>query len=171
MDIEVASFSVPDLISSCCEMVAPLVREGTRLRQEVSGDLGEVQTDEIKLRQIVMNLLSNALKHTEEGEVSVRASREGSPDLAITVSDTGTGIPEDQLEAIFGEFHQVKGSDPQRRGTGLGLPITKGYAELLGGSIAVESEVGKGSTFAVRIPLPPSARASTCVPRDLTQNN
>ncbi len=71
----------------------------------------------------------------------------------IAVSDTGTGIPADALDSIFEEFQQVKGSDPQHKGTGLGLPITKGFAELLGGSIGVESEVGKGSTFTVRVPL------------------
>ncbi len=73
--------------------------------------------------------------------------------LVIAVSDTGTGIPADALESIFEEFQQVKGSDPQHKGTGLGLPITKGFAELLGGSISVQSEVGKGSTFTVRVPL------------------
>ena len=72
--------------------------------------------------------------------------------LVIAVSDTGAGIPPDALESIFEEFQQVKGSDPQHKGTGLGLPITKGFAELLGGSISVQSELGKGSTFTVRVP-------------------
>ena len=71
----------------------------------------------------------------------------------ISVADTGSGIPADALDAIFEEFQQVKGSDPQHKGTGLGLPITKGFAELLGGSISVQSEVGRGATFTVRIPL------------------
>jgi len=71
----------------------------------------------------------------------------------IAVSDTGTGIPADALGTIFEEFQQVAGSDPQHKGTGLGLPITKGFSELLGGSISVESEVGKGSMFTVRIPM------------------
>jgi signal transduction histidine kinase len=73
--------------------------------------------------------------------------------LALQVVDTGAGIPADALEAIFEEFQQVKGSDPQHKGTGLGLPITKGFAELLGGSISVKSEVGRGSTFTVRVPV------------------
>ncbi len=71
----------------------------------------------------------------------------------ISVADTGSGIPADALDAIFEEFQQVKGSDPQHKGTGLGLPITKGFAERLGGSISVQSEVGRGSTFTVRVPL------------------
>ena len=150
---EMQAFGVRALISACCETVAPLLKEGTRLRQDVSSEVGEALSDETKIRQIVINLLSNALKHTDEGEVWVRVSRDGSGDLEIAVSGTGTGIPVDQLEAIFQEFTQVKGSDPQHKGTGLGLPITKGYAELLGGSIVVESKVGEGSTFTVRIPM------------------
>ena len=153
MDVEIQAFGVRALISACCETVAPLLKEGTRLRQDVSSEVGEALSDETKIRQIVINLLSNALKHTDEGEVWVRVSRDGSGDLEIAVSGTGTGIPVDQLEAIFQEFTQVKGSDPQHKGTGLGLPITKGYAELLGGSIVVESKVGEGSTFTVRIPM------------------
>lgn len=73
--------------------------------------------------------------------------------LEIAVSDTGTGIPGDALKSIFEDFKQVKGSDSEHKGTGLGLPITKGFAELLGGSIHVQSEIGKGSTFTVQIPL------------------
>ncbi len=73
--------------------------------------------------------------------------------LLIAVSDTGSGIPADALDTIFEEFQQVKGSDPQHKGTGLGLPITKGFAELLGGSIGVQSMEGKGSTFTVRMPV------------------
>ena len=71
----------------------------------------------------------------------------------IVVSDTGIGMPADALEAIFEEFQQVKGSNQKEKGTGLGLPITKGWTELLGGTTSVESEVGVGSTFTVRIPV------------------
>ena len=73
--------------------------------------------------------------------------------LEITVHDTGKGIPEDDLATIFDEYRQVKGSDTQHKGTGLGLSITKQFAELLGGTIEVASEVGKGSVFTVRIPV------------------
>jgi len=84
--------------------------------------------------------------------VTVRVGKDAD-DIEIAVSDTGTGIPPDALGTIFEEFQQVKGSDTERKGTGLGLPICKGFAELLGGSIGVESEMGKGSTFTVRIPV------------------
>ena len=73
--------------------------------------------------------------------------------LEIAVSDTGHGIPEDEILAIFDEYRQVKGSDREHRGTGLGLSITKQFAELLGGSIDVESQVEKGSVFTVRVPV------------------
>ena len=99
----------------------------------------------------MINLLSNALKFTESGEVAVRAHLSDG-DLVISVSDTGIGIPADALEAIFEEFRQVKGTAAQHKGSGLGLAIAKGWAQLLGGKISVESEVGKGSTFTVRIP-------------------
>ena len=73
--------------------------------------------------------------------------------LEIAVSDTGHGIPEDEILAIFDEYRQVKGSDREHRGTGLGLSITKQFAELLGGSIGVESQMGKGSTFTFQVPV------------------
>ncbi len=151
VDVEPERFDVKGLIASCCTTVNPLVKPGVELKQEVSDTIGEANTDQGRLRQIVFNLLSNALKFTDQGEVAVRTSK-ANEHLVIAVSDTGTGIPADALETIFEEFQQVKGSDPQHKGTGLGLPITKGFAELLGGSISVQSEVGKGSTFMVRIP-------------------
>ncbi len=84
--------------------------------------------------------------------MAVRASRVDEH-LVVAASDTGAGIPADALETIFAEFRQVEGSDPQHRDTRLGLPICKGSAELLSGSISVQSEVGKGSTFTVRVPV------------------
>ena len=195
VDIKAAPFDVKALIESCCATVGPLVRSGVQLNPEVSDEVGEAHTDEARLRQIVINLLSNALKFTEKGEVkvSVRPSpRQAAPPstsrshevathvptplprvgegrrgeglspiagpledktLEIAVSDTGVGIPPDALGYIFDEFRQVEGSHQQQKGTGLGLSITKKLTELLGGTIEVESEVGKGSTFTVRIPL------------------
>jgi len=152
MDLDVGQFDVGDLIAGCCAEAETLVKPGVALRREVPDGLGESHTDGARVRQIVINLMSNALKFTEQGEVVVRATREGEC-VVIAVSDTGAGIPADALGTIFEEFQQVKGSDPQHRGTGLGLPITKGFAERLGGSMDVQSELGVGSTFTVRIPL------------------
>ena len=154
MDVNLERFDVKKLIAGCGEELSPLIAEKpeVKLNDEVPDTIGEAHTDQGRLRQIVRNLLSNALKFTEKGEVAVRASREGEQ-LFVEVSDTGTGIPAEALETISEEFQQVKGSDPQHKGTGLELPICKGFAELLGGSIRVESEVGKGSTFTIRIPM------------------
>jgi two-component system capsular synthesis sensor histidine kinase RcsC len=104
-----------------------------------------------RLRQVLLNLLSNAIKFTDLGSVTVGVSRTDGQ-LAITVADTGKGIPENEIPALFDEYRQVEGSDAQK-GTGLGLSITQKFAELLGGSVSVESEVGKGSTFTVRVPV------------------
>ena len=152
MDVNVERFGVKELIAGCCAEIEPLVKPGVALKYDVSDDVGEATTDKGRVRQIVGNLLSNAVKFTERGEVVIHAIQEGGS-AVISVSDTGPGIPADATDSIFEEFRQVKGSDPQHRGTGLGLSICKGFAELLGGSIRVESEVGKGSTFTVRIPM------------------
>ena len=92
-----------------------------------------------------------AWRWTDWGRVTVGARREGDQ-LVLAVADTGRGIPADEVDTIFDEYRQVKGSDREQKGTGLGLAITKGFAELLVGSISVVSEVGKGSTFTVRLP-------------------
>ena len=92
------------------------------------------------------------MKFTDSGEVIVRASRNGTSQLEISVSDTGVGVPAEELATIFEEFHQVTSSEREDRGTGLGLAITRRFTELLGGSIDVKSQVGRGSTFTVMLP-------------------
>ncbi len=162
IDVNVETFDIAELIQSCCDTVNPLVKESVELRHEVAAEIGVVNTDRSRTQQMVINLLSNAIKFTDQGEVRVEANRRSrglqpvdqQDDLVIAVSDTGKGIPEDELLALFDEYRQVEGqsdSDVQK-GTGLGLSITKKFAELLGGSITVESEVGKGTTFTITIP-------------------
>ena len=122
------------------------------LGYDIADGIGEAHTDEARLHQMLINLTSNAIKFTEKGRVDVVAKREDDW-LVVSVSDTGRGIPEDELPTIFDEYRQVKGSDSAvQKGTGLGLSITKKFAELLGGTIGVESQVGKGSTFTVKMP-------------------
>ncbi len=178
LDIQPSTFPVRHLIASCCDALHPLIKPGVTLRYEVSDEVGEAHTDASRLQQILTNLLSNALKFTEQGEVRVSVVRGPSsvvrenqamdkvgvggtnPEsrttnhdfLMISVSDTGIGIPADALGYIFEEFRQVPGSPQKHKGTGLGLAITKKLAELLGGTIGVESEVGRGSAFTVQIP-------------------
>ncbi|MBI4553472.1 MAG: response regulator [Candidatus Latescibacteria bacterium] len=154
VDIQAAPCDVQQLITTCCATVSPLVKAGVRLTQEIADDVGSAHTDEARLKQIIINLLSNALKFTESGSVTVRVTHDEAALLAIAVADTGIGMPPEALEYIFEEFRQVDGSTTRRYGgTGLGLSITKKLTELLGGTITVESEVGTGSTFTVRVPM------------------
>jgi signal transduction histidine kinase len=112
-----------------------------------------LNTDREKLGQIVLNLLDNAVKFTEQGEIRISASQQNRS-LKLAVSDTGIGIPKQELNKIFEEFQRGDSSSIKNyRGTGLGLAIVKQFVNLLGGEIGVESEVGKGSVFTVSLPL------------------
>lgn len=149
-------FTVSGLFGALRGMLRPLlVGDGVRLEFDEAEGLPPLFTDEGKVSQILRNFISNALKFTEEGEVRVSARRsEDGGHVVFEVTDTGIGIaPEDQ-ERIFQEFTQVD-SPMQRkvRGTGLGLPLCRKLAQLLGGDVSVRSQMGEGSTFAFAIPL------------------
>ena len=155
MELDLATFGVASALSNAMTLVRERAqRHNVALRMEVDPGLGEVAADERKLKQILVNLLTNAVKFTPDGgSVEVTARRE--PDaLVIAVRDTGIGIaPEDQ-EAVFEEFRQVgRHYTNKQEGTGLGLALTKKFVELHGGRIWVESEPGKGSTFTFTIPV------------------
>jgi signal transduction histidine kinase len=157
MEVHPALFAVPSFIQRCCESMSPLIKPGVQLRHEIASEIGEAYTDEDGLRQVLLNLLSNALKFTHVGEVVVLVNvdkpHNNDTSLVLKVSDTGIGIATEVLADIFEEFLQGEGGSRQREGTGLGLPIAKKWVELLDGSITTESEPGKGSTFTVTIPL------------------
>jgi signal transduction histidine kinase len=144
-------------VTECCDTVRPLLNTNVELRIDVSediGDIGDIASDGKRLRQILLNLLGNAVKFTEAGHVRVQVVLEaGGNGFVISVSDTGPGIPAGAIETIFDEFQQVPGTAPKHKGTGLGLSITKSLTQLLGGSIEVESEWGKGTTFVVHLPI------------------
>lgn len=141
--------------------------KGLSLRHEVQGSVPElIQSDPVRLRQILLNLLGNAIKFTEEGEVTVTCGfLRGSavlnvpqvePRIQFRVADTGIGIPRDQLDNLFQPFHQGDSSLTRRfGGTGLGLTISRRLAQVLGGDIEVESEVGRGSVFTLTITAEP----------------
>ena len=154
MGVNFMPFDLGPLVDTCLATVEPMVKGGkVRLIKDVPQDLPEVLSDQDKLKQIIINLLSNALKFTEEGEVRLSAALKDAS-LRITVSDTGIGIRSDALEYIFEEFRQADGSSTRKYGgTGLGLSITKKLTELLGGTIDVQSVEGKGSTFTIILPL------------------
>ena len=153
MDVNPERFEVNALVATCCDTVSPLLKEGVELEQDLEDGIGAVTTDKARLQQMLINLLSNAIKFTDSGRVTLTASL-SSGQLALSVADTGQGIPAKELPTLFDEYRQVKGSESSvQKGTGLGLSITKKFAELLGGSISAESELGKGSTFTVRVPV------------------
>lgn len=131
----------------------PVVKE-LSLDWDYPSDLPVVRTDSEKLKHILQNLINNAVQYTEQGrvKVSVRYFAEGKR-VEFEVADTGIGIPENELPQIFDMFHRVNGDRGSRPGSvGLGLHIVKQFTELLGGKIEVESKLGKGSTFRVRLP-------------------
>jgi CheY-like chemotaxis protein/two-component sensor histidine kinase len=150
-----AEFQVSTLFGALRGMLRPLLlNQSVSMVFEDGDDLPMLYTDEGKVSQILRNLISNGLKFTERGEVRITAATENDGTIVFQVRDTGIGIrPEDQSR-IFDEFTQVE-HRLQRgvRGTGLGLPLSKRLAELLGGTLTVSSETGIGSTFSLRIPM------------------
>ncbi len=148
-------FTAENLFGALRGMLRPLlVGDAVALRFESPADLPELYTDEGKVSQILRNFISNAIKFTEKGEIVVSASHEHQADtVSFGVRDSGIGIAEADLEIIFQEFAQVMHPGQRRiKGTGLGLPLSKKLAELLGGGISVSSKLGEGSVFTLTIP-------------------
>jgi signal transduction histidine kinase len=154
MELELTEFNLPQAIDNALTLVRERAgRRDIALHQAVDERLGVIRGDERKVKQVLLNLLSNALKFTPEGgriDVSARL-QDGS--VEISVADTGVGIaPEDQ-EAVFEEFRQVGRADKKAEGTGLGLTLCRKFVELHGGRIWVNSQVGVGSTFTFTLPV------------------
>ncbi|HEY7453765.1 MAG TPA: HAMP domain-containing sensor histidine kinase [Thermoleophilaceae bacterium] len=154
MELSVDDYAVEDVVSTVRASLRSLASEkGIDFVAEVEEGLPVARGDSKRITQCLLNLVGNALKFTKHGRVTVAVERDG-PRLRYRVSDTGIGIPADQIEAVFAEFRQVDATTTRDfGGTGLGLSITKKFVELHGGRIWVESEVGKGSTFYFEVPL------------------
>jgi len=154
MELEAADFDLPSAIDNALTLVRErATRRGITLGRTIDDRLGIVRGDERKVKQVFLNLLSNALKFTPEGgRINVSAHlQDGAAEIAV--ADTGVGIaPEDQ-EAIFEEFRQVGTADKKVEGTGLGLALSRKFIELHGGRVWVKSELGKGSTFTFTLPM------------------
>jgi len=155
MELELASFSLVAALNNAVTLVRERAQShGIRLELDVAPQLDTVIADERKLKQVVVNLLANAVKFTPDGgTITLRAVRENGH-VRLAVHDTGIGIaPEDQAR-IFEEFQQATHlTEKSREGTGLGLALSKRMVELHGGTISVDSAPGKGSTFTVALPL------------------
>lgn len=146
---------VEDVVKKVTDIVRPLSeRKGLHIRLESSGELPWVLADQVRLRQALLNLLTNAIRFTDRGGITIRtAIEEGC--LVVSVQDTGRGIPAEDLPRIFQEFQMVHRTETrEERGTGLGLTIAKHLVELHNGRIWVESQPGVGTTFYFTVPLP-----------------
>jgi signal transduction histidine kinase len=161
MELYIEHFALGPLLREVASTVDPLVRQrGNALRLEIGDAPAHLRTDATKLKQILLNLLSNAAKFTENGTVTLAmeavpvASGGGAVQVVFRVSDTGIGMTPQQLERLFQPFTQAEASTARTYGgTGLGLAISKHFAEMMGGEVQVESEPGRGTRFVVRLPV------------------
>lgn len=151
--INIDTDEVANIVSNAMVTVEPMVTsKGVKLIQEIESGLPVLSTDTLKVKQILLNLLSNAAKFTEQGAITIVAKKMDAM-VSISVQDDGIGIEEKNLDRVFEEFQQIDSSSARKyKGTGLGLPIARNYARLLGGDLTVRSEFGKGSTFTLVIP-------------------
>ncbi|HUM70636.1 MAG TPA: ATP-binding protein, partial [Chloroflexota bacterium] len=153
MDVQPAEFDAAALTAGCIATVQPLLKENVALHIEFSHNLPLVYSDPAKVKQIIINLLSNAAKFTHQGQITVRLTGQGDA-LTLAVSDTGIGISPAALPRIFEEFEQAESTIRQQYGgTGLGLPISRSLARLLGGDLTAASTLSEGSTFTLTVPV------------------
>ncbi len=158
MELDLASFRVADLVEEVEQTVRPLVmRNANTLSVVGASAAGRMFTDQAKVRQVLLNLLSNAAKFTQHGHVGLAVSRQpsaaGADEVSFVVTDTGIGIPSDYLPQLFIEFTQADVSWTRKYGgSGLGLAISQRFCRMLGGEIAIVSEPGGGTTCTVRLP-------------------
>jgi signal transduction histidine kinase len=161
MEVRLSEFKINSLVAAQCDMARPLAeKKNIDLDCEASASLPPLRQDQAKVQQILNNLLSNAIKFTPEGgRILVSAQRDEAGDVRLKVADTGIGISPDEQQLVFEKFRQASSALPdgdamtrEYSGTGLGLSIIRELCRLLGGDVSLESELGKGSTFTVRLP-------------------
>jgi PAS domain S-box-containing protein len=158
MEVHSEVFDVGNLIEGVVATVETLAKKnGNRLRVELDPSLTQMCADVTKVRQALLNLLSNAAKFSRDGEIELRLQQhrvDGAERVAMSVSDSGIGIPTEKLDHVFQEFSQADDSTTRDfGGTGLGLPISRRFCQMMGGDITVESRVGEGSVFTIDLPL------------------
>jgi signal transduction histidine kinase len=156
MELDQTDFDLPSVVDNALILVRErATRRGITLGRTIDGRLGTIRGDERKVKQVLLNLLSNALKFTPEGgRIDVGAGLRDEV-AEVSVTDTGIGIAPADQEAVFEEFRQVGAAERKAEGTGLGLALSRKFIELHGGTIWVRSELGRGSTFTFALPVKP----------------
>jgi signal transduction histidine kinase/CheY-like chemotaxis protein/HAMP domain-containing protein len=156
MDVFIEDIDISSLLDEVKSIITPLVaKNGNKLELHLADHIGSMRTDRTKVKQCLLNVLSNASKFTQDGKLTVEVERleTDRPMIQITISDTGIGMSEEQLGRLFQAFSQADASTTKKfGGTGLGLAITRHFCRLLGGDITVASQVGAGSTFTITLP-------------------
>ena len=157
MELEIESFTIAPLVRDVAATVeSTAVKNGNRMEVICGEDLGTMRADQIRIRQALLNLASNAVKFTEQGRVTISAVRqnaEGRESILFRVADTGIGMTPEEMSRLFQDFTQADSSTTRKYGgTGLGLAISRRFCRMMGGDITVESTPGRGSTFTIRLP-------------------
>ena len=154
MELYLEEFNLKDFISQVVSTTQPLVEKNrNELVVDLDESIGTLRNDETKLRQVLLNLLSNAAKFTEAGVVKLKVSKTTRDRVKFELSDTGIGMTSKQLKTVFEEFMQAETSTSKKYGgTGLGMPISKKITDMMGGNIDIKSKVGEGTTFTITIP-------------------
>jgi signal transduction histidine kinase len=144
-------------MAAVVKTIEPLAaKNSNKVAVQCAADMGTMQADQMRLRQALLNLISNAIKFTERGTIGIEAHQveeNGREWITIAVSDTGIGMTPEQMGKLFQEFSQASsGTAAKYGGTGLGLVISRRFCQMMGGDITVDSAVGRGSTFTIKLP-------------------
>lgn len=171
MDVFIEDIDIASLLDEVKSIITPLAaKNGNKLALRLAAHVGSMRTDRTKVKQCLLNVLSNASKFTQDGKLTLAVERTDRAMIQMTISDTGVGMSEEQLGRLFQAFSQADASTTKKfGGTGLGLAITRHFCRLLGGDISVASKVGKGSTFTIVIPDQMAEPKRSEVPIDFPQ--
>jgi signal transduction histidine kinase len=157
MELQIETFPLVPLIADVVKTIEPLAaKNANQVAVNCDGAIGTLHADQMRLRQALLNLMSNANKFTERGTISIdaRQGQESGGDwITIAITDTGIGMTQEQMDKLFQEFSQASSTTASKYGgTGLGLAISKRFCQMMGGDITLESKPGRGSTFTIRVP-------------------
>ncbi len=157
MELQLEPFALAPLIANVVKTIEPLAaKNANQVAAQCDTEIGTLHADQMRLRQALLNLMSNANKFTEKGTITIAAHQgqeNGRDWITIAVADSGIGMTPEQMGKLFQEFSQASSTTASKYGgTGLGLVISRRFCQMMGGDITVESEPGRGSTFTIRLP-------------------